>query len=52
MTQLTSVWKVQKRWQRKGCFTPRARTFLSIMVHSMSSSSSTASFFSAWNRNQ
>ena len=45
---LTSVWKVQKRWQRKGCFTPRARTFRSIIVHSMSSSSSTASFFSAW----
>ena len=45
---LTSVWKVQKRWQRKGCLTPRARTFRSIIVHSMSSSSKTASFFSAW----
>lgn len=42
---LTSVWNVQKRWHKYGCFVPRANTFRSISVHSTSSSSSTTSFF-------
>lgn len=43
--KLTSVWKVQNRWHRYGCFVPRANTFRSINVHSTSSSSRTTSFF-------
>lgn len=42
---LTSVWKVQNKWHRYGCFVPSASTFRSISVHSTSSSSSTTSFF-------
>lgn len=42
---LTSVWKVQNKWHKYGCFVPNARTLRSISVHSTSSSSKTTSFF-------
>ena len=45
---LTVVWNVQNKWQIKGCLHPSAKTFLSIRVHSISSSSRTKSFFSAF----
>lgn len=42
---LTSVWKVQNKWHKYGCFVPSANTLRSISVHSTSSSSRTTSFF-------
>ena len=48
MTSQTSVWNVQKRWVRYGCWHDNARTRLSTIAYLTSSSSTIAYFLKAF----